>query len=589
MVQKILAALAASAGGGGPIKKFPLGNIDPERALAQIRPHVGLDPLALSSAEISFSLDQDGRQLLASGSQQKLEIVAAVVQSLRSSSAAADDRRPPVFRPHAVGTADLQTVVGVLQTLLANEEVRLAPDAKSNQIALLASEEVHALVDRTIQQLATADSIEFKTLPLGPIEPHYALGVLNAMFASTAGEAAHDPPKIDADPLSGRLFVRARSSQIAEIQRVLEQLGQPLHGGGPLRMLPYRGERGRRILQAAVQFWPHTERVLIMPSGDATHEQPLEQEINAEPRIEAGPVSFRQRTEPDPAATIRGQLTPQGILIQSDAIDALDRFEKHLRQIAGLEHTSQPRMVIYYLKHTTAGEADRLLRRLLDAESAVRPPVTILSSGGNVTPSGAWSSGAAMMIPDQRLNRMFVYGQESDLASIQRHLEVIDRENSIADVRTSGEPRVIRLDHARAESVAAVLRDAYAGRIGATAEERQQAAVQLQRLQQNMQSRRGEEGNQQPIVQTPAPDSSESPRMTLAIDKAGNSLIVTAPSQLADEVERLAMGLDRQAAQVVRVMAIKSTSPLHVRDTLGALLGDRVRTSSVSEGGAAGQ
>ncbi len=174
-------------------------------------------------------------------------------------------------------------------------------------------------------------------------------------------------------------------------------------------------------------------------------------------------------------------------------------------------------------------------------------------------------------------------------SKIQRHLEVIDRENSIADVRTSGEPRVIRLAYARAESVATILRDAYAGRIGATAEERQQAAQQLQRLQQNIQGRRGEEVPQQPIVPLPAPDSSQSPRMTLAIDKAGNSLIVTAPSQLADEVERLAIGLDRQAAHVVRVVGVKSTSPANVRDTLGALLGDRVRTSTPSDGRAAGK
>lgn len=555
MIQRILASLATVAGSGGPVKKLPLGNLDPERALAQIRPHVGLDPLALSGPEISFSIDADGRQLLASGSREKLDAAAGVVQLLRASATAAEERKPLVFRPHAIGAADLQTVVSVLQTLLAGEDVRLAPDAKSNKIALLATEEAHALVERTIQQLTNMDGVKFRSLPLGSLDARYAMAVLNGMFAPAEGT---DAPRIDADPYAGRLFIRAKSSQIAEIRRVLSELGEGATGNGGLeRTLPYRGERGRRILEAAVRFWPDAEGLKVLPPDT---EQPLEREINAQPPADSSPPA-----EPENAALIRGQLTPQGIRIQSSNLDALDRFEKHLRAIAGQQSRAEPRMAIYYLKHVMAGEAERLLRGVLEAESAAQPTFgTPLAS--QVT---------ATIIPDQRLNRMFVYGDESDLGTIQRHLEIIDRENSIAEVKTHGAPRVIRLAHAKAENVAAVLRDAYSGRLGATAEERQQAAQQLQRLQQNPR------GDSQPqlILAASTADSSESPRMTLAIDGAGNSLVVTAPSQLADEVEQLALHLDRQAAQVVRVIGLKRTTPTTVRDTLGALLGNRIRAA----------
>jgi hypothetical protein len=40
--------------------------------------------------------------------------------------------------------------------------------------------------------------------------------------------------------------------------------------------------------------------------------------------------------EPRPETSpIRAQVTPQGILIQPDDIDALDRFEQHVQMIAG--------------------------------------------------------------------------------------------------------------------------------------------------------------------------------------------------------------------------------------------------------------
>jgi type II secretory pathway component GspD/PulD (secretin) len=202
-----------------------------------------------------------------------------------------------------------------------------------------------------------------------------------------------------------------------------------------------------------------------------------------------------------------------------------------------------------------------------------------LGSLTGLGPEGAWSFGAAAIIPDKRLNRMFVYGAERDLAKVQRHLEVIDRENSIADVQTHGTPRVIELRHANAEQVAAVIRDVYAGRIGATAEERRQTAQQLLRQQANPQGR-GEQVPPQPILPVVAADSSESARMTLAVDARANSLIVTAPSQLADEVQRLAMRIDEQSVQAVRVIGLKRTGAASVRDTLGKLLGDRVQTFS---------
>jgi type II secretory pathway component GspD/PulD (secretin) len=606
-VQRVLAALSSS-GAGGPIRAFPLGDRDAERVLAQVRPHVGVEPLAMSGPEISFSIDQEGRQLLVSGSQEKLGAVAGVIKSLPSTVAAAG-QHSLVFRPHPLGAADLQTVMNVLQTLLAREDVRLAPDAKSNQIALMATADVHALVEKTIQQLTTADAVEFKAIALGPVDPRYAVSVLSAMFTSAPGSsgtttAANDLPKIDADPSTGRLFVRGRGSQIAEIERILAQLGPSTQGHDSLlRILPYRGERGRRILESAARFWPHAEPLLIFPPSEDKPPQPLEREINPQPERRGDSQGKQGDTDSDrqnePAAAgrgpesraapqIRGQVTPHGILIQSDNAEALNRFEQHLRLIAGPEGPGELRLAIFYLKHSAADEADRLLRRLLDAESASSASYpTVLSNRGllgsltNVGMSpeglgGAWSFATATIIADKRLNRMFVYGQEGDLAKVEHYLELVDRESSIADVRTHGTPRVIQLAHARAEKVAAVIRDAYAGRIGATAEERQQAAQQIQRQQQNPQDRRAD---QAPPQAPPPVDTSEAPKMTLAINAAGNSLIVTAPSQLADEVERLALHLDRQAAQVVRVVALKGTDTVYLRDALSSLFGDRIQTS----------
>lgn len=600
LVERILTALSSTPGSSGPVRKIPLGELDVDAALAQVRPHVGLEPLLMTGPDISLSIDLNGRQLLVSGSREKVKVVEGVLKSLQVNSRKGPERAPRHFRPHPVGTADLQTVTSVLQTLLADEDVRLAPDAKSNQVALMATDDLHTLVDRTIRQLTSADVTEFKAIPLRSVDPRHAVPFLQGMYANRDADdgkpSAGPRPRIDADPATGRLLVRAKASQIAEIEHVLDQLGE---SGQPnessLRLLPFRGERGRRILEAAQRFWPDSERLLILPAWEsAPEDQPQEREITPDPerrdpeRRKPAPASQSDNADSHPPRTspvrsvverradsLRAQLTPQGILIQSGDLDELNRFEKHLRMIAGPEGSSRMGLAVFYLKHTTVDEADRLLRRWLETEA---PGSSYDSSSGKAFVSAsAGSFGAPTIFADSRLNRLFVHGARSDLDAIERHLKVIDREDSLTDVRTRGTPRVISLRHARAAEVAMVIRDAYIGRIAATAEERRQAVQLAQRQPQAMPDRRADQLPALPSPTAALPDLSEQPRMTLATDIQRNALIVTAPSQLADEVEQLALAMDRQSEKAVRLITTNRATATHVHAAVKNIFSDQVR------------
>ncbi len=641
MVQRLLTGIADPDAAVGPVKYFPLETLDGERVLTQIRPHVGLDPLAMTGADISLSIDPEGGQLLASGSQENLDAVASVMKTLLASSELPVVQKEFEFRTHAVGEADMQTVVNILQTLLADQDVRMASDIKSNQIAILGEPEVHDLITKTIADLASnANKVEFKAITV-PVDPLYAVMVLNEMFVqpepvgrlADAAAPSDDDPKISADPFSGRIFVRAKASQIAEIERAVEQLGQPELTQDPkLRLLPYRGERARQLLESAKEFWPHSDELRILPSTDATNPLPLEREVNPEPPTKqnnstAPTTNYRlsqsrndkttfvralQNATPakdsvgvndgEPtSAKIRIQLTPRGILVHSDDPDAIKRFEEHVQLIAGPDESAQ-RLAIFYLKHATSDEANRLLQRLLDAEEFATPVSRALSGGsflgsfagvvGADSIARMWTVGTAAIVPDKRLNRLFVYGTVADLTSIEKHLEVIDREDSIARVATYGTPRVVQLNYAKAESVAAVIRDAYAGRIAATSQQRQQAAQQSQRQQPNSQPNqrqpqdgqdRGQPTNQNAPTSNrsqPAQGTSEQPKLTVAADVQSNSLVITAPDQLAKEVEALARVLDEQGAQATHVITLSESSPQHVQETLRRLLDAQSRTRS---------
>ena len=195
-----------------------------------------------------------------------------------------------------------------------------------------------------------------------------------------------------------------------------------------------------------------------------------------------------------------------------------------------------------------------------------------------------WSYDTAAVIPDKRLNRFFVHGTESDRNKIEDHLQVIDRENSIARLNTHGTPRMIRLLHANAEAVAEAIRDTYSGRIASTAKERSAATAASSQTQSQRNSgdqRRADEQGTGPSPESAIATGDESV-MTLAVDMQSNSIVVTAPSQLADEVEKLIRDIDMEGRQSVHVIPLRSMDTLRVQESLKNLFGDQIRTGAAA-------
>lgn len=631
-VQQVLSRLAERANTTGPVTAFLIGHADSEEVLALVRPHVGLAAAANLGADISLSVDTSGRQILASGSPENIAKVAGVIKLLHAGSATSANIAPE-FRTHPLGTADVEAVTNVLQTLLADENVRLSVDPNSNQLAVLASRAVHDRVARTIEDLADTNAVKFKAIPVRLVDLRYAAMVVRQLFTPDSSTEAVDSsqsrhrPTIDIDWINSRLFVRARPDQIAQMEIVLHELENPSpsesESGFQRRLLPYSGERGRRILDAARQFWPFEDELQIVPSVELNDIGPIEREINMEPLRKtdsrdgselhiinsdqasvtdssiptALASSGSQNIRPSTDATrvqsiIHAQLTPRGILVHSTDPDAVRRFEEHLELIAGPANTKRMKLAVFYLKHALVDDASRLLRQILSTEADAMPFPSGALENTNVNLDSLrltdsvdqegigrhWSVGAATIIPDQRLNRVFVYAAPSDLAKIETHLEVIDRESSLAAaIKTFGMPHVIELHNVRAEFVATIIRDAYAGRIGDTADERRQAAVQR---------REQPTGDQNSKQRSPTPqladDTGESPQMTLAVDSQGNSLIVTAPDQLAAEVRDLALRLDERSQQAIHVIPISGIARTELVKKLSGLVGDRSPGESLS-------
>jgi type II secretory pathway component GspD/PulD (secretin) len=623
-VSKLLTGLETPQVNEEVVQRFELEHQSVDDVLDIVRPHLGLQGDELVGLGLSISRGRDGESLFVTGSQPTIEMLDSLIALIDVPGDAVRGSGAAELRSHVVTGNNLQLVYEVLQTLLAGESIRLSMERESNSIVAYAPPALQQTIADTITELQ-APSLAFEVVELHGVDPYFAISLLNEMFGISTlvdedDDARGDAPRIDADPAKGRLFVRGKPSQIAQVREVIEKLAQgeepvrPSDGG--LRVLSLPGQQARQVLETAERFWDGESQVIVYPhTGDRVPEV-IERDFHSDQRetgkdrrsgnrlesadaLDRNPEAVDATSLPDSKSwvsrsvsdgagreqaiganaagkpLIKTQVTPQGILIQSDDPEAAARFEEHLRRIAGPASNSGSPPVVFYLKYVKANDATRMLADLLDGalslhdtsgNALVQGYVAGPSSGllGSFLTSReettTMTAGSATVVSDARLNRLIVQGTVADIEQIEGYLKIIDKDESVTAIETYGQSRIIELLHTDAEEVAEVIRDAYPGRIaeessptgrgGRDGGEGRQREGDGRSGDDNS-SRR--EGQRQP--EPPKPTRSREPMLALAVHPQSNSLVVTAPESLLAEVEQLARSIDQRSEQDIQVIA----------------------------------
>ncbi len=612
------------------MESFTLQHVSAEDVLLVARPHLGLATGEMIGIDVSLSTDLQGEFIFVTGVEDKVRLVESLVKALDQAAPSMTSANSAVeLRSHLVSGGNLETVFNVLKTLLAGKSLRLSADEASRSIVALASPEVQAEIAQTVAQLQAAEA-EFEVIALQRIDPYLAISLLEEMLDLPAKYAdpediPADTPKLDADPDNRQLFVRAKPYQIEQIKKIVKGLD----GGGELleqdlRVLPLQGEQALEVLETATQLWKKSNPIILLPDRKKVRSQATERTLSNEDddvvneddavsddegddrevRLVSGSltnylVSDSCNTGEVLAgevgsvhASIRCQVTPRGLLLESDDPVALKQFEEQLRAIAGPLNAIPSPPIVFYLRYTKPDDALRLLAELLDGgESAKEAQAGKLVRGYVSSPSSYLGSivtardgtatmmaGTITVVADSRLNRLIAQGTAADIDRIEGYLKIIDKDRSITAIETYGSSHLIELKNSRAEEVATAIREAYASRIaGGNASGRpgQGAAGGngARRDQPSEGQRRGdaddgrqeEQGEERPgggRGQASQPVRDLEPKLTVAVHAASNSLIVTAPEQLFKEVEQLARLLDTRSEQSIEVLAPENSAVL---------------------------
>jgi len=634
------------------VRRFELRHVDVATVMMVAGSHIGLASGATEGPEISISTDFSGQNLYVTGLPDKVNRLESFIKILDVTDETAKSTADMKLRSYPITGDNMQDVYNVLQTILEGNSLRLSMQPSTKSIVAYADDSVHQVIDTTIKEMQ-APAIDFAVIDLNSLDPYFVVNLIGEMFKTTdsltssrdrraSDEVLPPGPKVDADPGNRRLFVRGTTAQIDQIKQMVANLDVRKAIGQPVRVLPLRGQTRQQVLETAGRIWQGDNRVLILPPADFMPDPsgPIERVIHSdsptgrpvsapikvpsgpEDRFEAGGIPRPKPLDTDITnadeelvsvttglvdgecvattptkqtkdSAIRGQLIPEGIMLQSNDLDALDRFQNHLLEVAESARKTPSPPVIYYLKYVNAEDAVKMLADLLDGGRSLAPPVggTLINGGstgftsGSYTGSLTWNkegvttvtAGTATIVSDARLNRLIVQGTTEDIAVIDEYMKIVDKGSSITDIETFGRARVIELTYTKATEVAEMVKQAFANRIAENPQAKQQAAQTENRAPDQRSTDANRSGDDRPREVAEKPTRGRMPEMTVAAHEPSNSIVITAPDALFAEVELLVKSIDSKSEQVVEVIPAKDGVDLEM--ILRTLNGESVDTS----------
>lgn len=535
------------------------------------------------------------------------------------------------LKSYPTGGADSDTLLTILQTLLeGSESARLAVDNQTGSLIALASPDEHQAIRQTLDKLQT-DGRRVELIRVDQVDPLAAAAIVTKLFDPDAGDdKKRDPnaPVVEADRYSDALLVRGTVSQIEQIRELVGRLDEPDTATEPgvrgtIRTLPLTQAELEQALERIEPLWPALRgnplRMAAPTSGipsfrpgaDVEREQqrgddPLDR---FDPSDDSLPVSppgrttsshgsspFRFANQPadEPANAAAGDpvfISPSAgsTVIASRDVEALDVLERLLATVVDANATSGRQYAVFYLKFSDANTAAALLNGIFGGSESGGGSLmgdlagaAIGGSGGDLlggllgggggTDSVGFDSVSVDIVPDVRLNALYVHARPDDLQTVNQLLRVIDQPRGPDRIESTGRPRLIPILHAEVDEVAAVVRQVFADRLGSGAGGGQPSPEEFLRAL----------SGQDNGVKEQEPE-----RMTLGVDERSRSLIVRSSEPLFEEVRALVEQIDQESLSeptATRVVSLRNTSSDALMQTLVSMLGDKaVIGSSTAE------
>jgi type II secretory pathway component GspD/PulD (secretin) len=341
---------------------------------------------------------------------------------------------------------------------------------------------------------------------------------------------------------------------------------------------------------------PNTEPAQSVPSNavpSSTDLQNVPADPDSQPNAESkgkGTSNANSKDPPEIVVTI----TPQGIFIASQDLDALDDFEQLLKLYIEQRGVKSGEPTVFWLKYARAEVAAELLTQVITGNTGDTGggggsllgdmASSMLGDSGGLlggllglggSGGGSTYTGPTTIVPDVRLNALIVQGRPQDIMLIDQLLPIVDREASPEEVLTAGKPRLIPVVYMAAEEMANIVRQVFADRVAGSTNNQQRQP----NPEDFIRALRGGGGRSR------SENRGEVAKMSIGVDPRSNSLIVAASETLFSEVEAMVRQLDQEGSQTddsMMVVTIKNSNPTVLQKALTSITGGQIKANTQS-------
>ncbi len=326
------------------------------------------------TARIACSVDTRTNSLLITASPEDMALIEKTIESIdveeSKETLSSRGANQPQLEVYALNAADPRMVVDMLNATVPG--LVIYEDLKTRRVSVYASPSDQQQVKGIIKTLDTGAPESVSVVNLRKLDPVAAAASLRSLFGGNSADA----PSIEADAVGKRLMVRGSPDQVAEIRKVLAQLGEDGTGNGqregsgsPIRTIDLGGRSGEELLSLIENLAPASSKSVIRvvrPKGGAnplfkTPNVPgAERPLDRSSELFDKKVPTRESTEEDEQPPVR---SPRPRAVREEA--AADAK----RGVADSQSTAQTESV-----DELARQLDALLDDMEEAEAEAAEP-----------------------------------------------------------------------------------------------------------------------------------------------------------------------------------------------------------------------
>lgn len=592
----------------------------------------GNDPAQSSAPKVEA--DTNLRQVMVRGTTSQLTQIKQLLDKLGEGDLTAGTGEDTMGSTMQILPLTPRAANGVLQQL-----EQIWPNVHKNKIRVVTSSQLNSGTSSGSSQFPAYDLIQQKRV----VEPVQEPAPIPAPGPATQSPAPNAP--VPAPATSGAPHSRTLDMDAAELQRLMNLLQnspykinpgpginptqpqQPAPQSQPEatppaepetlepRTKPIKNRSAQLTTNGKFQFVAHQAPIAAPPA--VTPPAPAAQATPVAQTIPAAPADQKPAGNPEELPPINISVGPAGLVITCEDPKVLEDFVSLVKTLASRQNGAQREYTVYYLKYAKAQIASELLNQIFsgggsssssggggglmnslagaafgDVGGGLVGSLLGLGGGGSGdAPAKLSGSGTITIVPETRLNALFIQANPTDLEMLEQILKVIDQAQSPEDITIINKPRLIPVQYTTAEEVAAVVKQVYADRMSPAGggQQRQPNPEDFIRALRGG-GRGGAGGGNDSRKQ-----AEETQKMTIGIDTRTNSLVVTAPEPLFNEVKALVAQLDQEQPsgnETIRIVTLKNASPAAVQQALTQIVGPEnlknSKPATISTGSSAG-